>query len=326
MKRSGLFLLLLLTLATALLSLGLGRFPLSIGSILAALGGPDGSVASTLVWQIRLPRVLLALMVGAGLGVSGAAFQGVFRNPLVAPDILGVAAGGGFGAALALLLGGNHYMVQLAAFGFGLVAVGLTFLIARIGERISTYGLVLAGVIVGSFFAALISLLKYAADSYAKLPAIVFWLMGSLAGVRPVELGMSAPLILGGIAVLIMLRWRFNLLSLGSETAASLGLNTRALYAVIILCATMITAAVVAIAGVIGWVGLIVPHLSRLLVGSDHRRQLPASALIGASFMLLVDDLARCLSSQEIPLGIVTALIGAPFFVYLLKRRGSEFD
>ncbi|OPZ60198.1 MAG: putative ABC transporter permease protein [Deltaproteobacteria bacterium ADurb.Bin510] len=326
MKRGWLGGMLLVTLFLSLVSLGLGRYQVSPPQVVEALFRPDGGLAATLIWQVRLPRVLLALMVGAGLGVAGAAFQGVFRNPLVAPDILGVAAGGGFGAALALLLGLSQALVQLSAFGFGLLAVSLTFLIARLDDRLSTFSLVLAGVIVGSFFAALISLLKYVADSYAKLPAIVFWLMGSLAGVRPAELGMSAPLILGGIVLLILLRWRFNLLSLGSETAQSLGLNTRRLYTVIVVCATLITAAIVAIAGVIGWVGLVVPHLCRLLLGADHRRLLPASALMGASFMLLVDDAARCLSSQEIPLGIVTALIGAPFFVYLLKRRGGEFD
>ncbi len=314
-----------------LVSLFLGRYRIPISEVLSVLAHPLSSsideathLENIVLFHVRLPRILIAMIVGAGLGITGASFQGIFRNPLVSPYILGVSSGGGFGAALAILLFSDTKMIQLFAFVFGMIAVTITYLIARLGDRLSTYSLVLAGVVVGSFFSALISLLKYVADTYTKLPAIVFWLMGSLASVKIDDLLTTAPVIIFCIIVLIMLRWRFNILSLGTDEAKELGINTSVLYIIIITCSTLIAASIVAIAGIIGWVGLVVPHLCRMMVGADHDRLLPASALMGSAYMLVVDDLARMITGQEIPLGIVTAIIGAPFFAYLLKRTNGD--
>jgi iron complex transport system permease protein len=329
--RHYIFILLAVNVAVFLISLFLGRYHIPAGDLWNALlhplscsPGSDSHLAGIVLFQVRIPRILIAMLVGAGLGITGASFQGIFRNPLVSPYILGVSSGGGFGAALAILLFDDTRIIQLLAFVFGMVAVSITYFIARLGDRFSTYSLVLAGVVVGSFFSALISLLKYMADTYTKLPAIVFWLMGSLASVKIEDMATTAPVILICVGLLIGLRWRFNVLSLGSDEAKSLGVNTRVLYAVIVVCSTLIAASIVAIAGIIGWVGLVVPHLCRMIVGADHEKLIPASALMGSAYMLLVDDLARITAAQEIPLGIVTAIIGAPFFAYLLKRSQGE--
>ncbi|MBN1636848.1 MAG: iron ABC transporter permease [Deltaproteobacteria bacterium] len=320
--------LIVLNILMFCLSMFLGRYHIPMGEVINAIFSPiitSGSepsrIVTTVLFHVRLPRILLAMLIGAGLGITGASFQGIFRNPLVSPYILGVSSGGGFGAALAILLFNSPMAIQILAFVFGMLAVGITYFIALLGYRISTYTLVLAGIVVGSFFTALISLLKYVADIYTKLPAIVFWLMGSLAAVDISDMLRTGPIIAVCIIVLIMLRWRFNILSLGSQEAKTLGINTTVLYLVIITLSTVIAASIVAIAGIIGWVGLVVPHLCRMMVGADHEKLLPASALMGSAYMLMVDDVARTLVSQEIPLGIVTAIIGAPFFAYLLKRR-----
>jgi iron complex transport system permease protein len=273
------------------------------------------------IYQIRLPRVIAAVLVGAGLSVAGAAYQGLFKNPLVSPDILGVASGAGFGAALAILLSWNMMMIQISAFGFGILAVSVTYMLSRFYRTTPTLILVLSGIIVGAFFTALISLTKYVADPYEKLPAITFWLMGSLAAVRYSDIVMVAPLFLLATAALLLIRWRINLLAVGDDEARALGIDTKRMAQVIILCSTLITASAVCIAGIIGWVGLVVPHLGRMLVGPDYTRLLPVCLLLGACYMLIIDDLARMLTNAEIPLGILTAIIGAPFFAYLLSRR-----
>ncbi len=279
------------------------------------------SVESTVIFQIRLPRVIAALLVGGGLSVAGASFQGLFKNPLVSPDILGVASGAGFGAALAILLSGNPLMIQLSAFCFGIVAVAVTYSISRIYKTTSTLVLVLSGIIVGALFSALLSLLKYLADPYDTLPAIVFWLMGSLSAVSNKDIVAVAPPILIAGLCLYVIRWRINLLSVGEEEARALGVDTEWMTRVIIVAATVITASAVCIGGIIGWVGLVVPHVGRMLVGPDFRRLIPVSAVLGASFLLIVDDIARTLTTTEIPLGVLTALIGAPFFAYLLTKK-----
>ncbi len=328
MRRYWLLWFILLNLFVMVVSLFVGRYQIAPAEVmracLGAIDGRSGGIVETVLFDVRLPRILIAMLVGAGLGITGASFQSVFRNPLVSPYILGVSSGGGFGAALAILLFNETYMIQLFAFIFGLAAVAITYFIARIGYNVSTYALVLAGVVVGSFFSALISMLKYVADTYTQLPAIVFWLMGSLASIKSSDLIVTGPVIIICITILIMLRWRFNILSLGSQEARNLGINTRRIYLVVIICSTLIAASIVSIAGIIGWVGLVIPHLCRMLVGADHRRLLPASALLGSAYLLGVDDVARCLTSQEIPLGIVTAIIGAPFFAYLLKVRSGD--
>lgn len=319
-----------------LLSLFVGKYdvdPLHVIQILAAPVvnllppqiahiEPCWTVAeATVIYQIRLPRIIAAVLVGAGLSMAGAAYQGLFKNPLVSPDILGVASGAGFGAALAILLSWNMAMIQMSAFCFGILAVTVTYLLSRIYRTTPTLVLVLSGIIVGAFFTALISLTKYVADPYEKLPAITFWLMGSLASVRYSDIIMIVPFFLAAAAILLLIRWRINILAVGDDEARALGIDTKRMAQVIVICSTLITASAVCIAGIIGWVGLVVPHLGRMLVGPDYTRLLPVCMLLGACYMLIIDDLARLLTNVEIPLGILTAIIGAPFFAYLLGRR-----
>ena len=311
---------------TVLTSFMIGRYPVAPHQALAILAAKVLPItpfwpreAETVVLVIRLPRILAAILVGASLAGSGAAFQGVFKNPMVSPDILGVAAGAGFGAALAILLGGGGATVQLAAFVGGLGAVAATSAIGlwrRQGGGILV--MILAGIIVGTVFSAGISLVKVAADPNNTLPAITFWLMGSLASVLPGDLRIAAlPMILG-LAVLVVLRWRLNVLSFGDEEARALGVDAPRTRMVVVVAATLATAASVAVSGIIGLVGLIVPHLARLLVGPNYRALMPACLLLGAAFLLAVDNLARAVTPGEVPLGILTSLIGAPFFLALL--------
>jgi len=313
------------------ISFALGRYPISPPEVIVVLASKIlpiehtwPSVLDTVVFQIRLPRIVAAMLVGAGLSISGASFQGLFRNPLVSPQILGVASGAGFGAALAILLSGNSLVIQASAFLFGLLAVGLTYMISRAYKGAPTLVLVLGGIAVGALFSALISLAKYAADPYDQLPSIVFWLMGSLASVSNQDILMVATPILIGTVVLLLIRWRINVLSMGDEEAQAMGVDTKKLRAIIIVCCTVVTAASVCISGMIGWVGLVIPHVGRMLVGPDHKKLLPACVSIGAFYLLLVDNVARAATTVEIPLGILTAIIGAPFFMYLLRksRRG----
>jgi iron complex transport system permease protein len=331
MRRVALFAMILVPLAVMYVSLFVGRFTVpatDVARILASRLWPivhdwPASV-ETIVLQIRLPRAILAMFVGAGLSVSGAAFQGMFRNPLVSPDILGVTAASGFGAALALLLSRGAFELELIAFLFGILGVGLTYLLARTYRNTPTLMLVLSGVIVAAFFSALLSGAKYLADPDSKLPAITYWLLGSLNGssMRSLELALP-PIILGG-AGLMLVRWRLNVLSMGDEEARSLGVRTDRLKGIIIICTTLITAAAVSVCGIVGWVGLVIPHLARMWVGPDHRALLPAACSIGATYLLLIDDVARTASASEIPLGILTAIVGAPFFAYLLRKtRGG---
>jgi iron complex transport system permease protein len=264
------------------------------------------------------------MFVGAGLSVSGAAFQGMFRNPLVSPDILGVTAASGFGAALALLLSRGAFELELIAFLFGILGVGLTYLLARTYRSTPVLMLVLSGVIVAAFFSALLSGAKYLADPDSKLPVITYWLLGSLNGASMRSLSLALPPIVLGGAGLMLVRWRLNVLSMGDEEARSLGVRTDRLKGIIIVCTTLITAAAVSVCGIVGWVGLVIPHLARMWVGPDHRALLPAACSIGATYLLLIDDVARTASASEIPLGILTAIVGAPFFAYLLRKtRGG---
>ena len=248
----------------------------------------------------------------------------MFQNPLVSPDILGVTAGGGFGAALAILLGGNTTAIQTSALCFGMLAVALTYLISRVYKTTPALMLVLSGIVVGSIFSALLSLTKYVADPNEKLPAIVFWLMGSLATVSLQEAMATVPPMAIGMVVLLAVRWRINLLSLGDEEARALGIRVELVKGILIVACTLITASAVSVCGIIGWVGLVVPHIGRMLVGPNHRWLLPASLLLGATYLVLIDDLSRTLTAAEIPLGILTALIGAPFFALMLRKtRGG---
>ena len=309
-------------------SLCVGRFPLSFSDLLGVFGLAPGTaedVAKTVVMNIRLPRSLAALLVGAGLSVSGAAFQGLFRNPLVGPSILGVAQGAGFGAALGLLFDCSMLSVNLLAFVFGVAAVACACFIVRRRQGKSLLMLVLSGIVMGAVFTALISLIKYVADPEDKLPTIVYWLMGGLSGVGYRDLAFAAPIVGLGTAVLLALRWRINILSLGDEVARSFGENTRLLRFVVIGAATVVTAACVSVAGIVGWVGLLVPHIARMLFGPNHAALLPASLSIGACYLLCIDGVARTATCAEIPLSILTALLGAPFFAWLLGRTGGRW-
>lgn len=309
-------------------SLCVGRYNLSAQDILTAFGLVSGEVKDvvrTVLLNIRLPRALAALLVGAGLSISGAAFQGLFRNPLVGPSILGVAQGAGFGAALGLLVGGSMLSVNAFAFLFGIAAVACSCCIARRNHSKSMLMLVLSGIVMGAVFTALISLVKYVADPEDKLPTIVYWLMGGLSGVGYRDVAFAAPIIGFGSAVLLALRWRINILSLDDEVARSLGENTKLLRFVVIGASTIITAACVSIAGIVGWVGLLVPHIARMLFGPNHSVLLPSSLSIGACYLLLIDGVARTATCAEIPLSILTALLGAPFFAWLLSRTGGRW-
>lgn len=294
----------------------------SIRSVTSLLFGTAAleSTEHTVLFSVRFPRILAALLVGSALSTAGVSFQGVFRNPLVSPYILGVGAGAGFGACLGILLGGNHLAIQLYAFLFGLVAMFASISMGKVSKGTGTLVFVLSGIIVGSIFTALISLAKYVADPYDQLPAIVFWLMGSLSSMRYNDLLWIILPMFTGTLVLFLLRWRINIMSLGDEEARSLGVNVKNMRLIIIICATLVTSAAVSISGVIGWVGLVVPHISRMIVGPNYNRLLPMSMVVGASFMLLVDDLARTVTPTELPLGIITSLVGAPLFAYLIRR------
>ncbi len=315
-----------------LAALAIGKFPVAPGDLLAILGRrlfglplAVPATAETVILQVRLPRVLAALTVGAGLAAAGATFQGLFRNPLVSPDILGVSSGAGLGAVLGIVLALPVPAVQALAFGGGLGAVAVVYAVGMAVRRHDpVLTLVLAGVAVGAMLGAGISLLKVLADPYNQLPAITFWLLGSLATVTPGDVAAILPALLAGLLPLILLRWRVNLMSLGDEEARALGVETRVLRPILIAAATLVTAGAVSITGVIGWIGLIVPHIARLIVGPDYRRLLPASMLLGAGYLVAVDLIARNAGTIEIPLGILTAFVGAPFFLWLLAsgRRG----
>ena len=279
---------------------------------------------ASVVIQIRLPRILSAALIGAALSAAGASYQAMFRNPMVSPDLLGASTGACFGAALAILLGASYAVITAGSFLFGLAAVGLTYLVGRLSRMRSNLAMVLAGVMVGSLFSAGTSFIKLVADTNEQLPAITYWLMGALTAVRLDDLHFAMVPILLGLIPLFFLRWRLNLLTISEAEARSMGVNTKLLRLAVIVCATLTTAASVSISGMIGWVGLVIPHICRLLVGQNTRLLLPCSMLLGASFLMLVDDLARCLTTGEIPLGILTALVGAPLFLYLIVKGGAR--
>jgi len=327
-KKLWLYLLfVLMPLLIMLLSLLVGRYPVSIAKVIEVLWYrmtfqpcQAADIYQTVVWEIRLPRAILGAMVGGCLAISGAAFQGLFRNPLVSSGILGVTSGAGFGAALAIVLFNQISATYTFAFGFGILAVMLSYMIGKVYSTTPTIMLVLGGVIVSSVFSALISLVKYLADPLDELPAIVFWLMGSLASARFSDIMVAGIPMLIGTAGLIAVRWRINVLSMGDREAHTLGINTVLNKGIVITCATLATAGAVCVSGIIGWVGLVIPHIGRMLVGNDNKILIPVSFSLGASFLIIVDDLARMLTGAEIPLGILTALVGGPFFVYLLKK------
>ncbi len=326
----------LLLAALAVASCAVGRFPVPPRAVLAILldklwPSPLGlsREAEAVVLAIRAPRILAAILVGGALSMAGAAYQGLFRNPMVSPSILGVSSGAGLGAALAIRWDLGRAGIQGSAFAFGLGAVAITWLVgALLDRRVANpvLVLVLAGSMMGMLFSALISAVKLLADPVNTLPAITYWLMGSLASVTAADISAAALPIAAGGGALLLLSWRLNVLSMGDEEARALGLSTGALRLAVALAATLMTAAAVAISGVVGLIGLFVPHLARMLAGAEHRRLLPVAAVLGACFLLAADDLARSLFAVEIPLGIVTAVVGAPLFLFLLSRGRAGWE
>ena len=309
----------------------LGRYPIEPWTLIRVLASrvipvtPDWpSQVETVLFNVRLPRVLMAALIGAGLSAAGAAYQGIFKNPMVSPDVLGASSGAGFGAALGLFLSFSYQGVSFLAFVLGLSAVGAVCLISSRVKYNQTLGLVLAGMMISSLFTAAVSFLKLVADPNNTLPVITYWLMGSLASIRPKDLAFAAPWIIGGIIPIYLLRWKCKVRTLGEEEARGIGVNTSAVRLAVVLCATLITSAAVSVSGLIGWVGLVIPHFARMLVGSDYRKMLPASLLLGASFLVVVDNFARLLATSEIPIGILTAFVGAQFFIWLILREGNK--
>ena len=326
MKKIHIVLLWFLPILVGVLSLFIGRYRVDFSQmfnfLLSGFGLRDGYSAGqsiTVVLQLRLPRIIAAAFVGAGLAASGAAYQGVFHNPLVSASFLGVSAGASFGAALAIVLFSMQWLTYPFAFFFGMLAVVLSYWIARIYKTVPAIMLVLGGTIVSSIFNALVSLLKYMADAERQLPQIVYWLMGSVSSVRYGDFWALVPILIG-IVILIFYSWKINVLSMGDKEARAMGVNVKTTKVIIIAGATLATAGAVCLSGTVGWVGLVIPHIGRMLAGNDNRLLIPLAISLGATFMIVIDTLSRTIVSSEIPLGILTALIGAPFFIFLLKK------
>ena len=318
-------------LALFLLSFVMGRYGVPLGQVVRIL--LSGVIPLEQTWtdnmaiavlNVRLPRILLACLVGCGLSAAGTGYQTVFQNPMAAPDILGASSGACFGAALAILTGQGAVMITVFAFLASLLSVALVYLVGNHTRGNRVVNLLLAGIMVGSLFSACTSYIKLVADPTNQLPQITYWLMGSLSGTRMGTVRFAAVCMAVGLVPLLLLRWRMNLLTLSPDEARAMGVHTDRLRLAVILSSTVLTAAAVSVSGMIGWVGLVIPHLSRRIVGSDCRRLMPMACLFGAAFLLLVDNMARCLTATEIPIGILTAFVGAPFFIYLMVRGGDR--
>lgn len=318
-------------LALFLLSFVVGRYGVPLGQVVRIL--LSGVLPLEQTWtdnmaiavlNVRLPRILLACLVGCGLSAAGTGYQTVFQNPMAAPDILGASSGACFGAALAIMTGQSAVMITVFAFLASLLSVALVYLVGNHTRGNRVVNLLLAGIMVGSLFSACTSYIKLVADPTNQLPQITYWLMGSLSGTRMGTVKFAAVCMAVGLVPLLLLRWRMNLLTLSPDEARAMGVHTDRLRLAVILSSTVLTAAAVSVSGMIGWVGLVIPHLSRRIVGSDCRRLMPMSCLFGAAFLLLVDNMARCLTATEIPIGILTAFVGAPFFIYLMVKGGDR--
>ena len=318
-------------LALFLLSFVVGRYGVPLGQVVRIL--LSGVLPLEQTWtdnmaiavlNVRLPRILLACLVGCGLSAAGTGYQTVFQNPMAAPDILGASSGACFGAALAIMTGQSAVMITVFAFLASLLSVALVYLVGNHTRGNRVVNLLLAGIMVGSLFSACTSYIKLVADPTNQLPQITYWLMGSLSGTRMGTVKFAAVCMAVGLVPLLLLRWRMNLLTLSPDEARAMGVHTDRLRLAVILSSTVLTAAAVSVSGMIGWVGLVIPHLSRRIVGSDCRRLMPMACLFGAAFLLLVDNMARCLTATEIPIGILTAFVGAPFFIYLMVRGGDR--
>ncbi|MBQ3302656.1 MAG: iron ABC transporter permease [Eggerthellaceae bacterium] len=317
--------------AIVLVSFALGKYSVSPAELAEGVGRHfQGEITTNaelsldkIIFNIRIPRILLVVFVGAALSAAGASFQGMFRNPLVSPDLLGASAGAGLGACIGLLLGWSVVLTQLMAFATGLLAVGIAVFMNRMVKYDRLLGLVLGGILVSTLFQAGTSIVKLCADVNDKLPSITYWLMGSFSGSNQRDLLIAILPMFIGFALIMSQRWRLNVLSLGEDEARSLGVNTKRTRLIVIVAATLLTSVSVAVSGVIGWIGLIIPHLARALVGPDHRKLIPAAMILGSSYLLIVDDIARCALSMEIPIGILTALLGVPFFAIIFRRNSK---
>ncbi len=317
----------ILIVITSIVAICMGQFTLSVTDVFRILfhHGSEIKNAEIVIFNVRIPRILLSLIAGSGLAVAGAAFQSLFSNPLATADTLGCANGASFGAALGILIGLSSLGVQFTALLMGLFSVFLVFLITRSTQKLSSsiMMVVLSGMVISSLFSALVSLIKYVADPNDVLPVITYWLMGSFSGATMKSLMTTGPCILIGILVLFLMRYRLNVLSLSEDEAKSLGIHLRSNRMIVVLAASLITASVVSLCGVIGWVGLLIPHICRMLFGNNQSRVIPGCIVFGALFMLIVDTVARCACEAEIPVSILTAVIGAPVFILLLRRTGG---
>lgn len=325
-------LFIVLPIVAAFISLCMGRYFITPSDTFKILVSKIISVSRTwpemdnsIILNMRLPRIIITVIAGAGLAAAGAAMQGIFSNPLASPDILGVSSGASFGAAITLLITSNMVFVQLTAMLFGIIAFLLVYLISSVKKSNEVLMVVLSGIIVSSFFEALVSLVKYVADPETKLPAITFWLMGSFDNIGYRGIIMSIPGIIAGIIIIAALRWRINSLSLSDDEADTLGIKPRYIRIILIVASTMITSSIVAACGKVAWVGLVIPHIARMIVGNDNKRVVPACISIGACYLLVIDDLARCVTASEIPISILTALVGVPVFALLLRKTGGVF-
>lgn len=318
---------------TILISFNVGRYAVDIKNVVRILFKDIfhfektwEDVYETIVWNVRMPRIIAALLVGSSLSVAGATYQGLFKNPMVSPDILGASAGASVGACFMMLLNQNGMIIQLAAFAFGLFAVTLTYSLSKAISKSAdmVLMLVLCGLIVSTLFQAFVSIIKYVADTESQLPEITYWLMGSIAKVTYTDIKFFLIPFTLGVIPIMLIRWQLNVMSFGEDEAKAMGVNTRVIRLLCIVCSTLLTAGVVSIAGTVGWVGLMIPHLVRFIVGPNNGRLLPVSFLTGALFMLIVDNVCRSALAYEIPLGVLTSLLGAPFFILILyKHRGN---
>ena len=311
-----------------------GHYPVPLQELLGIFGSKLGlpipqfwtDQMATAVWNIRLPRIILSVLVGACLAAAGVSYQGVFQNPMASPDILGASAGAGFGAALAILLGFSAVGITLSAFAMSLITVALVFTVSRHAKGDRILGLVLAGIMISSLFQSGTSFIKLAADPNNKLPQITYWLMGSLSGTQWSDIGFVLLPMLAGLIPLVLLRWQLNVVTMGDDEARAMGVNAPRLRIAVAICSTLITASAVSVSGMIGWVGLVIPHMMRRIVGSDYRWLMPTSILGGGIFLLAVDNVSRNATTAGIPIGILTAFIGTPFFLWLITGKGDHYE
>ena len=325
MKKHNIAIFALIFIFALIISFAIGRYSISPISLLKALFGfTITAQEKTIIFNLRLPRIIIAAFLGAGLSLSGLVYQGIFQNPMVSPDLLGSTSGAGFGAALAILLGLSYLEITLVSFLFGILAVSFVLLISSRVRGNPTLTLVLSGMMVSSVFSALISFIKLIADPEEALPQITYFLMGSLSSVRKEDILSVVILIVIAIVPIVILRWSLNIMTQGEEEAKALGVNTKAVRLASIISATIVTATATSLCGMISYVGLVIPHLVRMITGCDYRKTVPASILLGSSFLLLVDTISRSIATVELPIGILTSLIGAPFFLYLIIREAKK--